>query len=144
MSDVLLQPLAGRGHHPHLVPPPPRQVVDVRSSVLLALEHDRQEGPPSQMQISLLDGYLAATDTGGGGRALASGGGATPGGGGGGAADAVASREEMRALLADRAAARMGGGEGSAAPPGAEPRGEGAVHDVVPFSLQNKFLMMIR
>ena len=23
-------------------------------------------------------------------------------------------------------------------------RGEGAVHDVVPFSLQNKFLMMIR
>lgn len=38
------------------------QVLDVRSSVLLALEHDRQEGPPSQMQVSLLDGYLAATD----------------------------------------------------------------------------------
>ena len=139
---------------------------DVRASALLALEHDRQEGPPSQMQVALLDGYLAAwlglglglglglanpnpnpnqvalldgylaaTDTGGGGRALASGGGAAAVVVGGGAAGhatgaahgAPASREEMRALLADRAAARQGG-SGSESSPGAprdEPRGEG-------------------
>ena len=108
---------------------------DVRASALRALEHDRQEGPPSQMQVALLDGYLAATDTGGGGRALASGGGAAAVVVGGGAAGhatgaahgAPASREEMRALLADRAAARQGG-SGSESSPGAprdEPRGEG-------------------
>ena len=111
------------------------QVRDVRASALLALEHDRQEGPPSQMQVALLDGYLAATDTGGGGRALASGGGAAAvvvGGGAtghatGAAHGAPASREEMRALLANRAAARQAG-SGSESSPGAprdEPRGEG-------------------
>ena len=111
------------------------QVRDVRASALVALEHDRQEGPPSQMQVALLDGYLAATDTGGGGRALAGDGGAAAlvvGGGAtghatGAAHGAPASREEMRALLANRAAARQGG-SGSESSPGAprdEPRGEG-------------------
>ena len=61
------------------------------------------------MQVALLDGYLAATDTGGGGRALSSGGGAAAvvvsGGAMGAAIGAPASREARRALLADRVVA---------------------------------------
>ena len=78
--------------------------------------HDRQQGPVSQMQVGLLDGYLAATDMaiGGSGRTLAEGSGA-PGVGAG------ATREEMRALMAERAAARRdgGGGDGGASGGGA-------------------------
>ena len=92
-----------------------QDVADVRGAVLRALEHDRQEGPVSQMQVGLLDGYLAATDMaiGGGGRTLAEGSGAASSGVGAGAG---ATREEMRALMAERAAARRdgGGGEGGA------------------------------
>ena len=87
-----------------------QEVADVRGSVLRALEHDRQEGPVSQMQIGLLDGYLAATASaiGGGGRTLA-------GGAAGSGSGAAATREEMRSLLAERAAARRDGGDAGGA-----------------------------
>ena len=114
-----------RGRSPLEVGGIAEQTRDVRAAVLGALEHDRQEGPVSQMQLALLDGYLAATATNGGGQKLG-GGSAAPAGvtsGGGGGGGGAGSRDEMRALLAERAAARRGdggSGAGTGAPPGPE------------------------
>merc|ERR1719440_644394 len=80
------------------------EVKDVRTSVLTALERDRQ-APAGPMQITMLDGYLAASkavgaavDGSADGKVL------------GGAAGAALSATERRELLASRAAARLGGG----------------------------------
>ena len=79
------------------------EVKEVRLAVLNALARDRQ-APPNQMQIELLDGYLAAT--GGGGHAS----GRTLGGSREGPSVPLASMtaSERRDFLAARVSARLG------------------------------------
>jgi len=87
------------------------EVRDVRASVLAALERDRQ-APAGQMQVAMLDGYLAAgkavqlaTGRAGGGQALGS---ATDATTAGAAHMAVPlSAAERRELFAARATARV-------------------------------------